>query len=586
MAYDYDVIVIGSGVAGALVAWKIVSEKPGCKLLILEAGKNGLDHAQRREFHSAMLANVNRGDMHAPYAKLASRQYAPVPDAVAEQAGGPKYFDQRGPDLFKAQYLRQVGGSTWSWRGNTPRFVPNDFRLKEVYGVGEDWPKAITYDTLEPFYLEAERHLGVSGDTEEWRDPITRVFGKSMEQHLGKRSQPFPMSPIVFSSGDAQMGAELNKQVVELEGHLLPVRVFHTPQARTSRAYRPDPSFEERPACEGNSNCIPLCPIGAKYDASVHLRQALRLGVVLQEATVVTRLARDADNPALVTQVFYKRWDSDDIDAERVVTAKTIVVAANAIETPKLLLLSNVANSSERVGSYLMDHLQDDITLFFPRPLYPFRGPQSLASIEVFRDGPFRGKHSAIRMTVGNDGAGRAPGRSISDVLANLLAKNTFGKPLHHGLEDTLSRLVRIGFSTEMLPDEANRVELSNNLRDSYGIPRPELHFKVGNYTYDGLRKGHELALALARGIPGIDQSAIEELEWKKKFNTAAHIMGTCRMGDDPKTSVVNADGRSHDVPNLYVAGSSVFTTSGTANPTLTLAALALRTAANLAKGV
>ena len=595
MAYDYDVIVIGSGVAGALMAWKLSSLKPGSKILILEAGKNGMNHVQRDKFHRDMIENVNRGDMHAPYAKLESHTFAPVPDSLAEQQpGAPKYYDQRGPDTFKAQYLRQVGGSTWTWRGNTPRFVPNDFRLRSVYGRGEDWPATITYDTLEPYYVEAERELGVSGNEGEWNDPTIKVFGKTLVQHFGKRSQPYPMQPIVFGHGDEQMHTALNKLLIELEGQLIPVRVFHTPQARTSRPYRPHDDFDERPACEGNSNCIPLCPIGAKYDATVHLRQAIGNGVHLQEASVVTRLApEDSTNPKLVTRVVYKRWDAADKNAEHVVTARKVVLAANAIETPKLLLMSpGLANSSTQVGRNLMDHIQSDITMLFPRPLYPFRGPQSLASIEIFRDGPFRGKHSAIRMTIGNDGAGRAPGRSINDVLDKLLSQNTFGTALTHRLEHTVARLVRIGFSTEMLPKPENFIKPSDTLRDAYGIPRPEIHFNLDEYTYAGLRKGHEIALTLARGIPGIDQSEIEPLEWKKfedpdwkrSANTAAHIMGTCRMGDDSTTAVVNADGCSYDHPNLYIVGASVFPTSATANPTLTLAALTLRTAEVVAK--
>lgn len=326
------------------------------------------------------------------------------------------------------------------------RFVPNDFRLYSTYGPGAnsqirpdmDWPKDITYEALEPYYVEAERELGVSGDAVEWSDPSTNVFGKTLEQHFGKRSQPYPMPPIAFSYGDTQMRTELNKLPIELEGQLVPVRVFHTPQARTSRVYRPHEDFDERPACEGNSNCIPLCPIGAKYDATVHLRQAIRNGVRLQQASVVIRLESDPTNPKLVTRVVYKRWDTADKDVEHVATAKVVVLAANAIETPKLLLLSKLPNLSGQVGHNLMDHIQSDITLLFPRPLYPFRGPQSLASIEIFRDGPFRSKHSAIRMTVGNDGAGRAPGRSVSEVLNKLLSQNTFGEAFRHGVEHGL----------------------------------------------------------------------------------------------------------------------------------------------------
>ncbi|MFX0577746.1 GMC family oxidoreductase [Nocardia nepalensis] len=586
---DFDVIVIGSGVAGAMVAWKLSDLQPGARILILEAGQNGTDHAQRDEFKTAMIASTSRGDMHAPYSKLPARAFVPVPDGVAESQGAQKYYDQQGPENFKAQYLRQVGGSTWTWRGNTPRWMPSDFRLKSTYGRGLDWPDALTYDTLEPFYAEAERELGVSGDAAEWADPGVSVFGKTLQQHFGTRSAAYPMPAIVFGVGDRAMHDELNKQLVQVDGQLVPVRVFHTPQARTSRKYRPHNEFDERPACEGNSNCIPMCPIQAKYDATVHLRQAVRNGVELRTAALVTSLERDPDCQSAVTRVHYRHWDSDRPGDDVVVTGRFIVLAANAIESPKLLLMSGLANSSDQVGRNLMDHLQDDISFLFPRSLYPFRGPQSMASIEIFRDGPFRVSHSAIRMTVGNDGAGRAPGRGVADVLDGLLAANTFGPALRQGLEDELTRLVRIGFSTEMLPDPANRVTLSNKL-DISGLPRPQLHFAVDDYTYEGLHVGHDIALALARGIPGVDQTSIEPLGWPNRtagqptrFNTAAHIMGTCRMGDDPATSVVDDTGRSHDHPNLYLAGSSVFTTSGTANPTLTLTALALRTAGVLA---
>ena len=557
----YDVLIIGAGVTGALCAWKL--GHAGLKVLILEVADQPTDMTQREEFREVMTPNINRGDMHAPYLALASRRYAPSPEA----AGRPeeKHYDLAGPEMFKAQYIRLVGGTTWAFRGNTPRFVPNDFKLKTEYGIGEDWP--INYQDLEPWYVEAEKQLGVAGNHEEWNG----LLG-------GYRSKPFPMDPIPLSYGDKLIKKKLDGK--EMYGKK--IRVVSTPQARATRSYRPvDESgipykeFDDRHVCEGNSNCIPLCPSGAKYDGGIHVRAAIRTGNVdLKWACIVTQII--TDDKGRVTEVRYKNWRNKDINQEHKAKAKAIILAANAIESPRLLLMSNLANSSGQVGRNLMDHLQDEMTAFFPEELYPFRGPQSTCSIEVFRDGPFRKQHSAIRMTVGNDGHGRA--RSPLDVMDENLGKGIFGEELYKTLAKDIPRMFRISFSTEVPPNPNNRVTLSTKV-DGYGLPRPLIYFAVDSYTYNALKKGHEIALSLIEGIPGIDKTKIKEREWSPKWGTAAHIMGTCRMGDDPSTSVVNTNGQTHDHPNLYIVGSSIFTTSGTANPTLTASALALKTA-------
>jgi choline dehydrogenase-like flavoprotein len=570
----YDVIIVGAGVAGALCAWKLASA--GKKVLILEAADQPTGWAQRDEFREVMVAdaadaktNIPRGDQSSPYLALASRRYAPSPELVGkkDKDGKPieKYYDYdlTGPqtEMFKAGYVRLVGGSTWAWRGNTPRKVPNDFRLKSTYGVGEDWP--ISYDDLEPWYVEAEYELGVAGNDQEWNG----LLG-------GYRSKPFPMREIPLSYGDKLVKKELDG--TEIDGVKITVR--STPQARLTIPYKPHEGFHERRACEGNSNCIPLCPSSAKYDAGSHVKAAVKTGNAdLRSAGVVTELMVNGGGENRVTAVRYKNWRSANKDEHQTASANVVILAANAIETPKLLLMSNLANSSDQVGRNLMDHLQDEVTAFFPNPLYPFRGPQSTCSIEDFRDGPFRKNYSAFRMTIGNDGHGRArsPINVMDDYLDNQIL---FGEGLRSKLANDIPKMMRISFSTELLPNPNNRVTLSDKL-DSYGLPRPRIHFEVDSYTYDALKKGHEVALTLLESVPNIEKDKIKEREWQRKWNTAAHIMGTCRMGNDPKTSVVNTDGQTYDHPNLYIVGTSVFPTSATANPTLTAAALALKTA-------
>ncbi|HJZ73208.1 MAG TPA: GMC family oxidoreductase [Vicinamibacterales bacterium] len=558
MAHKYDIIIVGSGVAGALCAWKL-SQYGRHKILILEAGDNGITHGQRIEFHHRMDEQGNRGDMYAPYMDLESRLFAPVAEKaqreLTDQKNDPKnYYEYTNAsrDAFKAGYNRMVGGSTWSWRGNTPRFIPSDFKLKSNFGRGRDWP--IDYHELEPWYCQAEEELGVSGNHEEW-DGL----------HGGYRSRPFPMRGIPLGYADQQVKKRIEGKTVRGTE----IRVVTTPQARNSADY------DGRPACEGHSNCIPLCPIQAKYDATVHLRRMVSdPRVQLKKAAVVTRLERGKDGE--VSEVYYKDWRSADPQKEHSVSGSVVVLAAHAIETPKILLMSkNLANRSGQVGRNLMDHVQFEVTAFFPEPLYPFRGPQSISSIEAFRDGAFRKTRSAFRMTIGNDGWGRTG--SPATVIDNLLKTGQYGSALPGAIADQIPKMLRLSFSTEMLAESSNRIELSTN-KDALGIPRPLFTFDVGDYTRVALREGFETAKDLF-GVMGATVMG-EQTMPDGKWNTAAHIMGTCVMGDDPASSVVNRWGRAHDVPNLWIVGSSVFATSATANPTLTLAALSLRTAA------
>ncbi len=556
--FDFDVIIIGSGVAGALAAWKLSNYSDDYRILILEAGANGIGEGQRNEFHHTMDRQGSRGDMFAPYLELPSRRMVPSPEKAAAPKPSPgqpfaeKYYDYgQTPDTFRAGYTRLVGGSTWAWRGNSPRFLPTDFCLNSTYGRGRDWP--IDYDDLEDYYVEAERELGVSGN----HDELDGLFG-------AHRSRPFPMPGQNLTYSDQLIKARIDGQKV---GDTT-IRVTTTPQARNSRAY------DDRPACEGHSNCIPLCPIGAKYDATVHLRRLERKpNVELRAACVVTLLEKD--DHGRVTRVRYKKWDDEGMP-EYTVSAPIVLVAAHAIETPKLLLMSNLGN--DEVGRNLMDHIQWEVTALFDKPLYPFRGPQSVTAIESFREGAFRSQRSAFRMTIGNDGWGRAG--QPSKIIDRLLQQRVYGSALREQTSDEITRMIRLSFSTEMLPSRDNRVQLSSKVDEALKLPRPLITFGVDDYSKEGLTAGFEASKAIFALMNAELEEAIPPVQdGKLNWNTAAHIMGTCIMGRSAKDSVVDGWGRCHDHENLFIAGSSVFATGATANPTLTLAALTLRTA-------
>jgi choline dehydrogenase-like flavoprotein len=557
MPNEYDAIIIGAGVAGALVAWKLAEANHS--VLLLDAGEERLQKTDREAFVKLFSEASQKGKSPSqPYVDADNKKFAHSPDVEdfnLAKPGDNLYYRQSGPEPFKSQYQRLVGGSTWAWRGNCPRFIPHDFKLKTLYGQGVDWP--ISYDDLEPWYCDAEDALGVSGNHKEW------------DNLLGaRRSRAFPMKEIAQCYGDRQLRKRLGK--IHFDGHEL--KILSLPQARNSATY------DGRPACHGNSNCIPLCPIHAKYDATVHVKKATQLGAKLIPQAVVTDLKLDASGR--VSEVSYKTWDGQQQPS---VKGKIVVLASHGIETVKILLMSNggqgIANSSDHVGRNLMDHPGGEGAAIMPFQVFPFRGPQSTSCIEALRDHKFRSQFCGFRMTVGNDGWGRT--QHPYDTLKKLTEQNLFGEELRRELNHIVTRQLRIAYSTEQLPDPNNRVTLSPD-KDDLGIPKPAIAYKVGDYT----RKGMDYAQRAIKRIftaVGAPEETWEFSDLKANFfSGSGHIMGTCRMGSDPKTSVVDSDCQSHDVKNLLIVGSTVFPTGGNTNPTVTLAALAFRAAARI----
>jgi choline dehydrogenase-like flavoprotein len=293
------------------------------------------------------------------------------------------------------------------------------------------------------------------------------------------------------------------------------------------------------------------------------------------------------------------------------VKAKIYVIAANGIETPRLLLMSKnggrtvngVANSSDMVGRNLMDHPYYVAWGLTPTPVYPYRGPLITSGIGDLCDGPFRNKRGAFRVDIGNEGwnfvIGGDPNVTTLDFVngmnrskANGGQEALFGKKLVESLNDKFTHQFRVGFLVEQTPDVENRVTLSSQFRDGLGLPRPEISYNLSDYTRQGIVAAYRMKNLLFRkmGVKEFpveigkdDPTRFDELIDDKivtlSYGGAGHIMGTCRMGGKKDNSVVNSDQQSWDHDNLYLVGSSTFATGATANPTLTLAALSLRTA-------
>jgi choline dehydrogenase-like flavoprotein len=525
---EADIIIVGSGIAGALLAAKLATA--GIRVAILEAGARVDRAAARQRFWAAPI-------------RVPECPYPPRPEAEHPISNDPDYwYRQAGPSMFKSTYLKVVGGTTWHWLGTCLRFVPNDFRLYSAHGRGIDWP--IDYAELEPFYGAAEQEIGVAGDSDE-------ALGSP-------RSAPYPMPAIPQTFLDKAFARAIAGTAYKLRS---------TPQARNSV------SGNGRPACCGSASCIPICPIGAKYDATVHLARAEKHGAVLHAETTATRVELGADRR--VTGIRFKRWDG----SEGVARGKVFVLAAHAIETPRLLLHSRsdlapsgVANSSDQVGRNLMDHPTQLSWALAREPVWPYRGPLSTSSIENFRHGDFRTDRPAMRIEIGNDGWAWPTGAPVS-TAADVARQGLRGRTLDAALRDQASRHLRLASQVEQLPDPENRVTLDPNETDIYGVPLPRLSYRLDDYVAAGLaaaREAHADIFSLM-GATGIEHRDAPE--------GAGHIMGTARMGDAARTSVVDRDLRSHDHRNLFILGSAVFPTGATANPTLTIAALSLRAA-------
>ncbi|MHC1479538.1 GMC family oxidoreductase [Frateuria aurantia] len=522
--YDADVIVVGSGLLGALAATSLAAA--GKSVIILEAGPR----MQRWQVVENFRNTVDKSNPNLPYPDL--------PWAMKSYGGkySDAYWRNTGPFPFRPGMLKVVGGTTWHWGAATWRYLPSDMKLQSTYGVGRDWP--ISYDEIEPWYQRAEEALGVSGNDAD--DQTGKGGGQAP-----RRSRPYPMPAIGWSDFTQKVADKLNGAGFHF---------IDEPNARNSRPY------DGRPACRGNNNCMPVCPIGAMYSGDMQVAKAEAAGAKLISEAVVHKLEKGAGGK--ISAVRYLQPDG----TEHRLTAKYVIVAAHAMETPKLLLMSDVANRSDQVGRNVMGHTGVSLLFLSKDPLWPGRGPQQQGGIMDWRDGDFRRRHTAGKHSLSN----AVPNH---DVAARLLAQGVIGSELNRRIREDSARWVSISTMLEQLPDPANRITLSSTRRDALGLPMPDLYNDPGDYLRAGvapMRGDYQRFLELFEGTLIKDDGELENHD---------HLMGSVIMGADPRDSVVDGDCRSHDHPNLFLVTTGVIPAAGVVNPTLTGAALALRVA-------
>jgi choline dehydrogenase-like flavoprotein len=520
-----DIVVIGAGIVGALAARRLAQQ--GVSVLILEAGPR-LD---RGRLVAAFRNSPYKGNWMAPYPPS---PWAPHPVYAPKDNG---YLKQAGPYPYPAEYIRAVGGTTWHWAAQAWRLVPSDVRIRSLYGVGVDWP--IGYEELDRWYQEAEEILGVAG----------------ADNTGSPRQHPFPMEPVAEPWSMRRFRERLAPSYA----------VVANTVARNSRGY------DGRPACVGNNSCQPICPVNAQYLGINAVEAAEAAGVKVLPNAVVYRIEHDAAG-----RIVAVRYYAPDRSDHRV-TGQTFILAANGIESPKLLLLSasgkypdGLANGSGMVGRHLMDHPSTSLTFYADEELWLGRGPQSPSSINSMRDGPFRARHAAYRLDFTNIS-------QVLNVTSDLIKEGVYGPEFARQLRWRAAHQVSVKNVLEVLPDPDNRITLSTE-KDALGIPKPEAHYAIDDYTRRGaeVSKADFAKIAQLMGGTGLRYSA------EGQFANNQHITGTVRMGSDPASSVVDAFGRAHDHENLFICGTGVMPTAATMNSTLTAVALALRTAEHI----
>jgi choline dehydrogenase-like flavoprotein len=516
-----DACVVGAGPAGGLVAAELAAA--GHDVVVLDAGPR-FDDADRE--------------------RRMERDVRPAhsPESVWEMGGDRDAYESTGERHYPLNRARVkgVGGSTLHWQGMVMRLHEQDFRLESAVGVGADWP--IDYADLRPFYADAERELGVAGASDNPFAP--------------PREQPHPMPAFPPSYSDS-LFAEACEE--------LGITTHSVPNARNSEPY------DGEAACVGYGTCKPVCPSGAKYDATRHVERAAEAGARVVDRASVQRLEHDVAGER-VTAAVYATPDGSTHRQE----AREFVLAAGGVETPRLLLLSEsdqypdgLANSSGLVGRCFMDHLFAGVGGTLDEPTRQNHvGFNTTESHQFYdRDGAERG---AIKLEFLNY-AGPSP-------VEIALSADEFGDDLLDSIREQYGSHVAVGALVEQLPRRDNRVRLHPDRTDDHGNPVPDVVWSLDDHTRRTIERANEIQREILEAMG----ATIEWTVGPEDTGPAFHHMGTTRMGTDPAESVVAPDLRTHDLSNLTVASSSVFPTGGAMNPTLTIAALALKAAAHL----
>jgi choline dehydrogenase-like flavoprotein len=514
-------VVVGAGLGGSAFCARLSERAPELRIVCLERG----DWVDR----SAMPAY--RGDWQraglgawstSPNVRLAAESTVTSADYPIDDSASP----------IKPLMWNGVGGSTINWAAHAPRLHPSDFRTRTLDGVADDWP--FTYFDLERHYDLNDAAMGIAGVP---GDPA----------YPPKRSPRLPPLPI------GRMGEMAARGFNAMGWHWWPS------DAAISTVDR-----EGRRACNNGGPCLIGCPIGAKASADiVYWPAARRNGVELRTRCVAQQVIVQGGR---AIGVAYR----DGSGAAHEQPAALTVIACNGIGTARLLLASNVGAVDGPLGRYLMFHPIAYARGMFREELDGPRGPigSCIYSHEFYEHRPGRGFARGLQFQITRE-------NSLLNQAARL--EPGWGRGAHADLREEFRHSLPVMVMAEDLPEASNRVTLTDDLAPD-GLPGVRVEYTLSENSRRILDFGLDRAEEMLRtvGAHRVARLPLAAL-------TGWHLLGTARMGTDPATSVTDARGRCHGVPNLVVADGSLFPTAGAVNPGVTIAALALKIADDLA---
>jgi choline dehydrogenase-like flavoprotein len=530
-----DFVVVGSGASGGIMARELA--RAGNSVVVMEQGPR---MAPGDFEHDELKYRFLSGITNNPATNPQTFRHDPSETAQRTHGGNP------------LTYARIVGGSSAHFNANFWRLHEIDFiegsRLGPIAGASlVDWP--ITYAELEPYYTMVEWEVGVSG-----------LAGASPFDP--PRSKPYPMPPMPVKSSGV---------LFERGGRKLGLHPYPAPMAINSVVYKGRPPCAQCGLCGGYG-----CEVRAKSSSVwTVIPEAEATGnCEVRSESYVFQIGMDRAGRA--TGVHY--FDKDRKDQFQ--KARAVVLCANGSETPKLLLNSatnaapqGLANSSGAVGRYLMFNKGGGAQARFEHPLNEYKGANVTRVIHDYYDSdPERGFY-------GGGGFDARSGGPIGWGQRTPKGTPTWGPEFKEYLESYTYWMTCEGHGTS-LAVETNRVDIDPELKDDWGVPAMRVTHR--DHPDDIKHANWQVQRAMEiMDAAGAKQIAPDEVD---ESAGGVHLLGTCRMGNDPTTSVIDKYHRTHDVRNLFISDGSSMVTSGRGQPTLTIEALAFRAAEHIVK--
>lgn len=546
-----DVVIIGAGAGGAAIAWRLTQH--GLRVLLLEAGPR-YDPVKDYKLHTVAWETSLFPEKPGSQGKYTFAPMQVLKPEWKDLLSWDKVSDRiyrgthREPAGTGYQHVRGLGGSTLHYTGEAHRLNPHAMRMHSRFGVAADWP--IDYATLEPYYTAAENLIGVAGPEntgDRWR------------------STPYPLPPHPLSKGSKKLRDA---------AHTLGMNWVANSRAALSRPYA------GRPACNYCGNCNRGCPRADKGSVDVtFIPQAIATGLCkIQTDTAVTRIEAGSDH-----RIKYIEFVDQHRKKHRI-TTNVLVMVCGAIETPRLLLASHnryaphgLANESGLVGKNLMETLGWVSTGLVEDDLESFKGlPADAICWDHNRPDSIPGVVGGCRFSSAIHEA-----NLVGPVNYALRIVPGWGAQHKQALRKKLGQAISVGAIGEFLPNPGTFVELDKKINDTNGMPLAKIHSRLEEH--DILRLQFMAKTCRSILIAAGASELVEEYGTLDFFNST-HLFGTCRMGTDSLLSVVDPNGRSYEWENLYICDASIFPSSGGGeSPSLTIQALAIRTADKIA---